>query len=133
MTSSCKFFLLSMLALFVAGGTTAAHDSNELQSSVGAVCDSRAQAERLIRLAGEKDNPREALNQVNDEAGQQDACVVAPVYYLPGNKVSRISTAHGTYEVVEILVVGVDTVRGTAMLSNPVTWFAVFQADDQDV
>ena len=55
------------------------------------------------------------------------------MYYLPGNKVSRISSPHGTFEVVEILVVAVETARGTAVLSNPVTWFAIFQADDQDV
>ena len=119
---------------FHRGWNERAGESTEYQSSVGAVCNSQAQAERLARLAGEKDNPREALNQVNDEAGgQQDACVVAPVYFLSGNKVSRISSPHGTFEVVEILVVAVETARGTAVLSNPVTWFAIFQADDQDV
>jgi hypothetical protein len=138
----CKFMLCATLSLFIVSRVTAAQSSESqspelqspnLQASVGAVCDSQAQAERLIKLAGEVESPREALNQVNDEAGKKDACVVAPVYYVPGNKVSRISNGLGTFEVVEVFVVAVETARGPAALSEPVTWFAIFTADDQDV
>ena len=139
MTGSCKCLLWCVLSLCVVSGAKAheGHESNQspqLEASVGAVCDLQAQAERLVRLAGENsDRPREALNQVNDEAGKQDACVVAPIHYLPGNKVARITNPLGTYEIVEILVVAVETARGTAALSQPVLWFAIFQAEDKDV
>jgi hypothetical protein len=129
MNGSCKFLVWCVLSLFAATGAHA----TDLASSVGAVCDSQVQAERLINLAGENENPRTALNQVNDEVGQKDACVIAPVYYVPGSKVARITNGLGTFEVVEVLVLAVETARGTAVFSTPVVWFAIFEADDKDV
>ena len=129
MNGWCKLVLWCVLSLFAASGAQA----HNYESTVGAVCNLQAKAERLVNLAGESENPRTALNQVNDEAGHQDACVIAPIHYLSGNKVARISNGLGTFEVVKILVVAVETARGTAVFSTPVVWFAIFQADDKDV
>jgi hypothetical protein len=130
MKGCCKLVLWCVLSLLPATGAR----TDDLQSSIGAVCDSQDQAERLIRLAEENPgSPREALSKLNDEVGKADACVVAPVYYKAGSKVARIATRLGTFEVVEIHVVAVETAQGTAVLSAPVMWFAIFQAKDQDV
>lgn len=129
MNRVCMLLLGCALLLPAAGSK--AQDVGDIQSGVGIVCDTKAQIERLLVLA--ESEPRAALGKVNTEAGQVDACVVAPVIYIPGAKVAQVTNGLGSFDVVEILVVGIATPQGPQVFTSPVVWFTVIQSEGNPV
>lgn len=80
--------------------------AQETHQGRGLVCDTQAQVEKFLEVA---DQPT-ALQQVN--ADDPTACGVLPVVFIEGKEVSRITTKHGTFRVVSILVIAVITPNG---------------------
>jgi len=114
---------LALLALLI-GSPAKAHD---IETGTGVICDTREQAQRLAALLEE--DAQAAIRTVNAEAHDPTACALATVAYVRGAKAGTASSKAGTFEIVEVLVVGVATRRGLQGAS-PAVYFTLFKIEE---
>jgi len=102
--------------------------AHEIETGTGVVCDTRGQAERLAVLL--EQDAQAAVMAVNAEARDPSACAIASVAYVRGAKAGTARSKAGTFEIVEILVVGVGTKAGMRP-ANPAVYFTLFKVEEQ--
>src|ERR1700674_4233954 len=74
------------------------------------VCDTMEQAERFVALfAGDAQS---AILAVNAEAHNPTACALMKIAYLRGSHVATARHGDNAFEIIRILVVGIDTAAG---------------------
>ena len=113
---------LPLLLLAAPGG------SHEIETGSGVICDTREQAQRLALLLD--DDAQAAIQTVNAEAHDANACALATVAYVRGAKAGTARSKAGTFEIVEVLVVGVATRRGLQQAS-PAVYFTLFKVEER--
>jgi len=96
----------------------------ETEIETGVICDTREQAERLALLLD--NDAQSAIRAVNAEAHDATACALATVAYVRGAKAGTARSKAGTFEIVEVLVVGVETRCGLKQAS-PAVYFTLFK------
>ena len=119
---------LATLALAIAATMVAPARGYEIETGTGVICDTRGQAERLATLLDQ--DARSAIKIVNAEARNPTACAAVNVVYVRGAKVGTTRSKAGTFDIVEILAVGVAT-RSGMRATNPTTYFALFKIEEQ--
>ena len=102
--------------------------AHEVETGTGVICDTREQAQRLALLLDE--DAQAAIRTVNSEARDPTACALATVAYVRGAKAGTTRSKAGTFEIVEVLVVGVDTRRGLRSAS-PAVYFTLFKIEER--
>jgi len=100
----------------------------ETEIETGVICDTREQAQRLALLP--EDDAQAAIRTVNAEAHDAQACALASVAYVRGAKAGTARSKTGTFEIVEVLVVGVETRRGLQQAS-PAVYFTLFKVEER--
>jgi hypothetical protein len=80
----------------------------EMKFGTGVVCDTEAQVQRVI-AAGPKATDT-AISAINDEAPR--ACGIVPVIYVERADHETVRNLHGTFRIVEIIVVGLALEKG---------------------
>jgi hypothetical protein len=128
----CLFGMLTAALLIssapLANAENAADD--EMLTGSGLVCDTKEQAERFISLMG--DNVESTLLEVNREAGDAHACVVATFGFIPGAKVADIDKDGTVVFVLEVRVMAVATVAGLQLV-EPKTYYTVVASKQRSV
>jgi len=99
--------------------------AHEIETGSGAICDTREQAQRLAVLLD--DDAQAAIRTVNAEAHDATACALASMASVRGAKAGNKA---GTFEIVEVLVVGVETRRGLKQAS-PAVYFTLFKVEER--
>jgi hypothetical protein len=99
--------------------------AHEVETGTGVICDTREQAQRLALIL-DKD-AQAAIRTVNAEARDPTACALTTVAYVRGAKAGTARSKAGTFEIVEVLVVGVETRRS----ASPAVYFALFRIDER--
>ncbi|MGD9923229.1 MAG: hypothetical protein AB7V13_17555 [Pseudorhodoplanes sp.] len=99
-------------------------------TGAGLVCDTKEQAERFVRLM--EDDVEKTLHAVNREAGDEHACVVATVGFVPGAKVAEIDKNGTIVHVIEVRVVAVATIGGLQMV-EPKVYYSVIASKERSV
>ena len=102
--------------------------AHEIETGSGVICDTREQAQRLALLLD--DDAQAAIQTVNAEAHDANACALATVAYVRGAKAGTARSKAGTFEIVELLVVGVATRRGLQQAS-PAVYFTLFKVEER--
>src|ERR1700722_15124295 len=108
-------FLAPLLALLAAplGAPAQAADVPDVADyEVGQslVCDTQGQVERFVALfAGDAQS---AIRGVNAEAHDPSACAIVKVAYMRGSQIGMARHGDNAFEIVRILVVGVETESG---------------------
>src|SRR5262245_10361834 len=102
-----KRALFATLSLLVMSASAGAY---QLQTGSALICDTQKQAERLASFLDY--SVQSALSIVNVEADDPKACGSASVAYIRGGILGTIRNKSETYQIVEVLVVGVATDRG---------------------
>jgi hypothetical protein len=74
------------------------------------VCDTRQQAERIVALM--RGDLQSAVNAVNAAEHDRTACGMSHLAFLRGANLATVRTKEETFQIVEILVVGVVTDGG---------------------
>ena len=74
--------------------------AQEVQIGTGILCDTKAQAEQFVALNDELGDNNVALQQVNDEAKQANACAVATVAYIVVEEVGKVQSKDGLLSIV---------------------------------
>jgi hypothetical protein len=113
---------LSLLALLAA---TLCGSAQAMDYEVGTslVCDTQSQAERFVALFS--GDAQAAVNAVNAEDQNDTACALVNVAYLRGSHVGIARKGDNAFEIVRILVVGIDTATGIQAV-QPTAYFSLF-------
>src|SRR5215510_11774436 len=84
-----------VLPLLLLAAPVGAH---EIEAGSGVICDTREQAQRLALLLD--DDAQAAIQTVNAEAHDSNACALASVAYVRGAKAGTARSKAGTFEIV---------------------------------
>jgi len=113
---------LALFALLASLLCTSARASDyEVDPSIA--CDTQAQVERFVALF--TGDAQSALRVVNAEEQNPSACLIRKVAYMRGMKVGMVRHGNNAFEIVRILVVGVET-SGGVLPVRPSIHFALF-------
>jgi hypothetical protein len=94
------------------------------------VCDTQTQVERFIALfAGDAQS---AIGAVNAEEHNSTACALINAAYLRGSHVGMARHGDKAFEIVRILVVGIDTAAGIQAV-QPAIYFSLFDVKEYAV
>ena len=105
-------------------------DQQNIEVGDALVCETQGQVERYIaHYSGDREA---AIRAVNREEGDRTACGVLSVAFLRGPHIAAASHGDMAFEILRILVVGVNTASGIRAVS-PVTYFAAFGVVEYDV
>jgi hypothetical protein len=126
LTTAARLTALRLsLPLLLLAAPVGAH---EIETGSGVICDTREQAQRLALLL--EDDAQAAIRVVNTEAHDATACALATVAYVRGARAGTARSKAGTFEIVEVLVVGVGTERGLQQAS-PAVYFTLFKVEER--
>jgi hypothetical protein len=114
-------FVLSFVLLSSLLCASARASDYEVGASLA--CDTRAQVERFVALF--TGDAQAAIQVVNAEEQNPAACVIRNVAYMRGTKVGIVRHGESAFEIVRILVVGIETARGVLPV-RPSVHFALF-------
>jgi len=102
--------------------------AHEIETGTALICDTQKQAERLVSFL--ESNAQNALNLVNTEERDPTACASATVAYIRGGVLGTVRNKSETYQIVEVLIVGVATDRGIRNTA-PATYVSLFKIDER--
>ena len=122
-----KVVVWIVLSLFAVLGAKA-HDapSQDVQAARLVICES---AEKAQRFAAQNDDLQAAMTA--DKANSASApCLVAGIAYISGRQMERVSNKDGSYDVTEILIVGVATPYGMLAI-EPSVVYTLLKVNDE--
>jgi len=101
-------FLVPAVLLSLLLSAPARADEVEVGSAL--ICDTRQQVEHLVAFM--RGDVQSAVNAVNAAEHNQTACGMSSLAFLRGSNLGTVRTKEETFQIVEILVVGVVTEGG---------------------
>jgi hypothetical protein len=120
------------LVLGFAGAAMADDKSSAAKVQVGTtvICDTQQQMERFVVLfdgdyAG-------AMNKVNAEERNPTACIGATMAYMRGGELSKAKSSQGTYHIIRVLVVGINTPQGFQAV-QPAPFFSIEKSEEIEI
>jgi hypothetical protein len=114
--------LLTLIASFAAA-LCAPAQASDYEVGTSLVCDTQSQAERFVVVfAGDA---QAAVAAVNAEQHNPTACALINVAYLRGAHIGMARHGENAFEIVRILVVGIDTAHGIQAV-RPAAYFSLF-------
>jgi uncharacterized MAPEG superfamily protein len=121
--------LLPLLAVLVAPLWSLAQAA-DYEVGISLLCDSQTQVERLVALFS--GDAQAAVDAVNAEEHDPTACALVNVAYLRGSHIAVARTRANAFEIVRILVVGIDTATGVQAV-QPAAYFSLFEVKEYSV
>jgi hypothetical protein len=116
------FVLFCFPAAAIAQGP---HDPST-QVGAGIVCDSAQQIERYVALKTEGADEAHAVQLVNAEANNPEACALLLIAFIPRAQVGNLSVTGGMLRVMEITVIAAATNAGWNSIPAVTQYTAVF-------
>jgi hypothetical protein len=101
--------------------------AREVEVGNALVCDTRQQVERIVSFM--RGDLRGAVNAVNAAEHDQTACGVSRLAFLRGANLATVRTKEETFQIVEILVVGVVTQAGVQAVV-PNVYVSLFKVEE---
>ena len=95
----------------------------EYEVGTNVVCDAQSQVERFVTLFS--GDTLAAINAVNAEEQNPTACALVSVVYLRGSPIGTARHGDNAFEIVRILVVGIDTDAGIQAV-QPSAYLSLF-------
>jgi hypothetical protein len=117
------------LALLVAPFCAPAQAS-DYEVGASLVCDTQGQVERFVGLFS--GDAQAAIRTVNIEEANPSACAIMNLAYMRGMQVGMARHGENTFEIVHILVVGVETGDGILPV-RPAAYFSLFEVREYGV
>jgi hypothetical protein len=121
--------LLPLLALLAAPFCVPAQAS-DYEVGTSLVCDTQGQVERFVALFN--GDAQAAIRVVNAEEANPNACAIMSVAYMRGMQVGMARHGENAFEIVHILVVGVETGDGILPV-RPAAYFSLFEVREYGV
>jgi hypothetical protein len=114
--------LIPILAV-LAPPLCASAQPTEYEVGSSLVCDTRSQVERYVALFS--GDAQAAVDAVNAEEHDPTACAFINAAYLRGSHLGTARHGDNAFEIVRILVVGIDTPAGVQVV-QPCAYFSLF-------
>jgi hypothetical protein len=114
--------LLPFLAVLIAPFCGSAH-AMDYEVGTSIICDTQTQVERFVALFS--GDTQAAIDAVNAEEQDPTACALVDVAYLRGAEIGMARSGDSAFEIVRILVVGIDTAAGIQAV-RPSAYFSLF-------
>jgi len=118
--------LLALLAAPLCGPAQAA----DYEVGPSLVCDTQSQVERYVALFS--GDAQTAIDGVNAEEKNPTACGLVDAVYLRGSHLGMARNGDNAFEIVRILVVGIDTAAGIQAIP-PAAYFSLFSVKEYAV
>lgn len=123
-------FLSMLLCLPAQARDDHAIDRPNVEVGDALICETQQQVERYIALySGDRDA---AIRAVNREEGDRTACVALSAAFVRGPAIEAARHGDMAFEVLRILVIGVNTASGIRAVP-PAPYFAAFGVVEYDV
>ena len=103
--------------------------ADEMQVGTALVCDTRQQVERFVALYD--GDAETAASTVNSEEHNATACGMATLVYIPGPPLATARNKNATFQIVQILVVGLMTPDGVKAV-EPAHFFSVLEVEERE-
>ena len=104
-----------------------AAQADDVQVGTGLLCDTQQQAERFAALYD--GDAAVAIHAVNAEEDNPTACGLVTMAYVPGPALSTARTKDHTFQIIDVLVVGVVTQDGIQAV-EPAHFFSVVAVEE---
>ena len=117
---------LALLSLIIFSPARA----QEYEHGAALLCDTQRQVERYVELFDGKE--QSAINAVNTEEQNPTACVLETVAFMRGRELGTARNEESAFQVIRILVVGVETPSGLRSIP-PAAYFSAFKLLEYDV
>ncbi len=114
MKAALKLAFLSVLLVAPARGA-------EIEIGTGLVCNTQKQVQEF--LAFNEADPQTAVRAVNDEERDPTACGVANLAFVRGHNAVTVRTKDATFQITNILVIGVVSDDGINSVVPSVQFF----------
>jgi len=101
--------------------------ADDIQVGAGLLCDTQQQAERFAALYD--GDAAIAIRTVNAEEHNPTACGVVAMAYVAGPPLSTARTKDLTFEIIQVLVIGVITRNGMQSV-EPAHFFSVVPVEE---
>jgi len=88
------------------------------------ICDTQKQVERYVQIFD--GNARAAISAINTEENDPNACTLTDISYVRGPEVGIARSSSHAFQIVPIVVVGVNTSNGFAPVA-PALFFTPIQ------
>jgi hypothetical protein len=130
MNSMLRFALFLLLSAPTQARDNHGIDARDLEFGPVLVCDTQEQVERYIALyQGDQDA---AVRAVNQEQSDPRACGVVNASFVKGPHIAAASRANMAFEILRILVVGIDGPFGLRPV-NPAAYFTALGVTEYQV
>lgn len=134
MNVAAKALVWIVLSSFVALGAKAGEARDrDVQSARLVICSSAEKAQSFA--AQNRDLQATIANDdqatKTDTSSPSSACLVAGIAYISGNKLERVQSKDGSYDVTEILIVGVATPYGMLAIEPSVVYTLLKVTEEQ--
>jgi hypothetical protein len=104
--------------------------AHDVEVGTTIICDTQKQVERFVSYMRAKHaSAVNAVSAVNAEEQDHSACGMSKLAFLRGSSIITMRTKEDTFEIVEILVVGIATPQGVQAVV-PNVYFAVFKVEE---
>ena len=121
--------LVPLLALLAAPFCAPAQAS-DYEVGTSLVCDTQGEVERFVALFS--GDAQAAIQVVNAEEAKPNACAIMNVAYMRGTQVGMARHGDNAFEIVHILVVGVESGDGVLPV-RPAAYFSLFEVKEYAV
>jgi hypothetical protein len=123
-------FVSMLLCLPAQARDDRAFDRPNVEVGDALICETQQQVERYIALY--RGDREAAIRAVNREEGDRTACAVLSAAFVRGPAIEAARHGDMAFEVLRILVVGVNTASGIRAVP-PAPYFAAFGVVEYDV
>jgi hypothetical protein len=120
--------LLLFPTLILVGVQAQAH---EVELGPGLVCDTQKQVERFVALYS--GDAQAAVNAVNAEMNDPTACGLANMAFVRGPQLATARNKDTTFDIVQILVVGVANEAGGVQTVTPALFYSLFPVEEIEI
>ena len=104
--------------------------AQEYEHGTALLCDTQRQVERYVALFNGEE--QSAINAVNTEEQNPTACALATVAFMRGQDLGMARTKENAFQIVRVLVVGVETSSGLRSV-RPNAYFSAFKVIEYNV
>ena len=135
MNAARRFAALAVPVLLLLGQPAQAQQQEQgqgqqIEVGTNLVCDTEAQVEMFVALYD--GDVQGAADRVNAEVANPTACVVTAMAYLRGPQLATARNKGMSYEIAQIIVLGVVTDSGLQPV-NPSAYYSLFKVEGIEV
>ena len=135
MTVLSRVVMWGLLFCFPLGANAVEQNQSEPKKSIevgiGLICNSEEQVHRYLALHVKDDSPEKAIQVINTEVHDPNACSLAAIAFVRGKEGAVVPAPGGRMKIMEIKIVAAQTPFGWQPVTGLVQYTAIFEKLDE--